>query len=316
MRLRLILSVLLLGGCADFATLEKRYRERDVEEKIGVLAHLEINWPKSTAAFARALDFYRSEEVDAVVVIGDPTQNGYANQLKVFEDAFQAAFRDGKAPRLIRAEDPYEYGGIRFTDQGRYPLTDLLCAQPLTGKQINVGSMHGIEISKIFQLQDKRTLAQMRESAQGLLVLRRAEGLTVRRLDFSGAIAEDVGSPWEVDATGLIRDSAAERAPEFWDDTTISVVRGYDKVGEVIYTVRWPPVLAKHTGARAFNYDVLVGKKIIRRVQSRAFYLPESRETSAVLTVVYEKELNGAAPRFGVRPISSLGLAGRTVWSE
>lgn len=316
MRRRLLLAAFVLGGCADFATLEKRYEERDVEEKVGILAHLDINWPKSTAAFARALDFYRTEEVDAVVVIGDPTLNGFANQLKVFEAAFEAAFRGGKAPRLIRAEDSFDYAGIRFTDQGRYPLTDLLCAQPPNGKTINAGSMHGFEVSKIFQLQDQRTRAAMAESAQGLLVLKRAGALTVKRLDFSSAVAEEVGSPWEIDASGLIHDSAAERTPEFWDDTTISVARGYDQVGEVVYTIRWPPVLAKHTGARAFNYDVLVGKKVIRRVQSRAFYLPESRETSAVLTVVYENELNGAAPRFGVRPISSLGLAGKTIWSE
>ena len=315
-RFLLSVAVGVLCGCVDFATLEKAYAERGVVEKVGVLAHLDISWPNSTAALRRALAFYRAEGVAAVVVLGDPTLNGYANQREVFRTAWREAFRGTTEPQLVLAEDPYAYAGISFTGQGRYPLTDLLCVQPPNGRTINAGSLHGIEVSKLFAWPDPRVKAAFETSAQGLLVLKRETGLTVRRMDFADKAAEDVGPAWEVDASGLVRDAEGGVVPEFWNDTTIAVVRGYDRVGNVIYTVRWPPVLARHTGARAFNYDVLVGKKVLRRVQSPAFHRPESRETAAISCVIAEAELDGAPPRFGVTPISSLGLSGKTVWSR
>lgn len=298
---------LLIGGCVSMESLP--------EEKVGVLANLDITWPKSTAALKRALAHFKAKKVTKVVIIGDPTRNGYKNQYEVFHSAWNESFRGVKAPELVLSADPAEIHGIKFTGNGRYPLTDLLCVQPLTGKRINAGSMHGINISGVFDKPDRQTLSRIDESAQGLLVSVFARGMRVERLDFSCKSAVEVGPAWEVDSEGLIHTETA-RAPEFWPDTLVSVVRGYDKVGNYIYTVRWPPVLAKYTGARAFSYDVTVGKKVIRRVQSRGFFLDEARDAESVACVITQAEIGEEEPKFGITPISSLGYRGKTVWTN
>lgn len=308
-------AVLLLTGCLDFAALEKSYSERDVLEKVGIVSHLDIAWPNSAAALRRAIDFYNREGIDELIVLGDPTRNGYPAQHQVVRDTINIKWNRGAPPKITMAADSYEWQGITWTNEGRYPLTDLMCVQPLDGKRINVGSMHGIEVSPLFLKHEQRTVARQQSSAQGLLVMRRKEGLTVKRMDFSGKTAAEVGPAWEVDASGLIHLKEGEKAPEFWPDTRISVVKGYDKVGNVLYTVRWPPVLAKHTGERAFSYEVSVGGKVLRYVQSHGFFLPESEDGSSVACIIAEAELHGAEPRFGVTPVSSMGLAGKTVYS-
>lgn len=314
----LLLAILgvILGGCVDMDALAKSYAERDVVEKVGVLAHLDIAWPNSTAAFRRALAFFKAEGVAQVIVLGDPTRNGYANQREVYAAACREALRGAKTPQIVEAADPYTYAGIRFTGFGRLALTDQLCVQPLTGKTVNAGSMHGITISELFVKADPKTAARWDESAQGLLVLRRASGLTVRRLDFSERLPAEIGPAWEVDANGLIVTREGRAAPEFWPDTVVSAVRGYDAKGNPIYTLRWPPVLAKHTGERAFSYDVLLGDKVVCRLQSRGFHLPEDRDSESVACIIREDALEGRPPRFGITPVSALGQSGKTVWSR
>ena len=314
----LLLAILgaVLGGCVDMDALAKSYAERDVVEKVGVLAHLDIAWPNSTAAFRRALAYFKAEGVAQVIVLGDPTRNGYANQREVYAAACRETLRGAKTPQVVETADPYTYAGIRFTGLGRLALTDQLCVQPLTGKTVNAGSMHGITISELFVKADPKTVARWNESAQGLLVLRRASGLTVRRLDFSESLPAEIGPAWEVDANGLIATQEGRAAPEFWPDTVVSAVRGYDAKGNPIYTLRWPPVLAKHTGARAFSYDVSIGNEVIRRVQSEGFFLPESRDAAAVKCLLWADEFGGQVPRFGITPISSMGKRGPTVWSR
>lgn len=304
-----------LAGCDSLGTLRTRLAERDVREKVGVLANLDIAWPDSTKALLRALGHFRAERVGRVVILGDPTKDGFANQRKVFEEAWRKAFAGGAAPELVMAEDPYAYGGIRFTGRGRFPLTDLLCVHPSDGRLVNAGSMHGIKVSDVFVRQDGATAGRIAASAQGLLVVSRDDGLEIRRLDFSGPEAEEVGSPWRVDREGMIH-SDADAIPKFWPDTIVDVTLGYARNGRRMYTVRWPPVLAKHTGARAFSYDVSIGKEVVRRVQSEGFFLPESRDAAAVKCHLWADEFGEQVPRFGITPISSMGKRGPTVWSR
>lgn len=316
------LTLLFLAGCVDFAALEKSYAERKVVEKVGVLAHTDINWPKSTAPLKKALAFFAAEGVSKVIFLGDPTEKGYANQKEVFDLAWRTSFRGKKAPELVLAPDPYEWAGVSWTGTGRFPLTDLLCVRSLNGKTINAGSMRGITISDVFDQPDSRITGQWKTSAQGLLVLCLADGLIVRRMDFSGKNPQEVGPAWEVDAEGVVRSSEGKNPPEFWPDTRISVVKGYDKKGDVVYTVKWPPVLAKYTGERAFSYEVFAGKKILRRVQSAGFHRSESDDAEAVSVLISQSELidipeiDPTRPRFGVRPVSSLGRKGRTIFFE
>lgn len=300
--------LLLLTGCVAFAPTPKA--------KIGVLAHTEITWPNSTAALMRSLAYYKAQNVDEIVFLGDPTKDGYANQREVFSAAWTAAFKGVRAPKLTIAETgSHEIGGITFTNEGRYPLVDLLCVYPLNGRKISAGSMRGFEVAAIFEKQPPQAAGAIKSSAQGLLVSVLDSTLSIERLDFSGKTAEAVGAAWTVDSELMIHAEGA-KAPEFWDDTTISVFRGYDAKGNVVYTVRWPPVLARHTGERAYSYNVMVGRRVVARVQSTAFYLPESRDSAAVSIVIPESDLKGAEPKFAVVPVSSLGKKGRPVWSN
>jgi len=312
-----LLLLLLLTGCENMDTVRTYLAERGVREKIGILAHLDIAWPDSTKAFVRALSYFREAQVDKIVILGDPTKNGYENQRQVFELAWHKAFAGEMPPERVMSEDPYVYEGINFTGKGlfRYSLTDLLCVHPRNGRTVNAGSMHGIAVSDVFDKQENAVIARMGASAQGLLVLAREEGLEIRRLDFSGAIPEEVGPPWRVDRAGMI-DSEEDQVPRFWEDTRVDVTPGYDAKGQRVYTVRWPPVLAKHTGARAFSYDVSVGNRVVRRVQSSGFFLPESRDTDAVKCCLLADEFGEEIPRFGITPISSMGKLGPTIWSR
>ena len=297
------LLVLFLSGCASLAP---------VREKVGVLAHTDISWPNSTVALKLALAFYRAENVDRIVFLGDPTKDGYKNQWEIFEQVWNRAFKGVTPPKRVIAEEfSYEIAGIGFTGHGRLSLTDLFCVEPRNGKLVNAGSMHGITTSGVFNKSDASLKGRLASSAQGLLVLVRSGGMTIRRLDFSAATVEDVGAAWEI-KDGLI-EAEGLKPPEFWSDTRLSVIKGYDKQGGVIYTLRWPPILAKFTGERAFSYDILVGDRVVGQAQSNGFYLPESRDKDAVVAIITEAELNGEPPRFGVTPVSSLGKTGRTL---
>ena len=318
--MRRILSILLLSfvfaGCESYHALDKWYAERGVVEKIGVLANLEITWPKSAAPLARALSYFREEGVTKVVILGEPTKNGYEDQRRIFENTWREVFRGGTAPARILADDPYLYEGISFTGEGKYPLTDLLCIEPCDGHLVNAGSMHGIAVSEVFLSYDARTKATWQQSAQGLLVLKssgeRGVCLTIRRLDFSNREVREVGPAWTVDHEGVIH-GEENLEPQFWKDTRLSVVGGYDGKGQRLYTVRWPNILARHTGVRAFSYDVSVGSRVLRRVQSPNFHTSEDADQVAVSCMIYETELNGEEPIFSVTPISSRGKRGAAI---
>ena len=309
------LLLFVLAGCSGLGALQEWQSGLGVRERVGILAHLDIAWPESTKPFLRALAHFREQRVDKVVILGDPTKNGYPNQRQVFEAAWARAFAGVTPPQLVLADDPYEYGGVKFTGWGRYPLTDLLCVHPRNGRIVNAGSMHGFKLSEGFDRLSGPSAARAGGSAQGLMVVARDEGLEVRRLDFSGADAEEVGPPWRVDREGMI-EAEKDTAPKFWDDTVVTVTPGYDAKGRRIYTVRWPPVLATHTGVRAFSYDVSVGDRVVRHVQSEGFFLPESRDSAAVKCCLPADEFGEGVPRIGITPISSMGKRGPTVWSR
>lgn len=278
---------------------------------MGVLSHTDITWPNSTRALELALKFYRDEKVDRVVFIGEPTKNGYPDQRKVFRNLWQKVFARSDTPRMEIVQESFDCAGVKFVANGRLALTDLLCVHPANGKRINVGSMRGVEISDYFMKYPGSQHAKAKSSAQGVLVVRYDDSMIIRRLDFTGKAAEDVGPAWKVGADGMIV-SEAKLRPRFWEDTEIAVLPGYDLSGNKVLTIRWPSVLSRHTGARAFSYEVEIvnqrGVKKVYRVQSRGFYLPESRDLEAVsLPVTYDGVNSGEV---SITPISSLGLRG------
>ena len=111
----------------------------------------------------------------------------------------------------------------------------------------------------------------------------------------------------------------------------MQVCRGQDKEGP-FYTVIWPAVQKRFTGARARSYEVeaqfdgadaakprphLVRKSVL----SDGFFLAEERDVGGVKCVVRFAELpsaRGALSRvvFAVTPIGAYGKRGRPVRSE
>lgn len=312
----LTVAVLAFSGCIQNGSGFGFFRGSVDLERIAVFAHTEITWKNSAGALRKALAYCRAEDVSRVVFLGDPTKNGYSDQRRVFREVWNEAFAGcPRIPELVVSEDPYRYEGISFTGKGKLALTDLLCVHPADGRKVNVGSMRGIDVSAMFVKLPGSAARRASESAQGVIVVRRKDSLAVKRLDFSGRNPREVGPPWVVGADGRIQSSARER-PLFWKDTGISVIPGYGSDGARLLTVRWPSVLARYNGARAFSYELKISSANpksdrVYNIQSTGFFLPEEDDVGAVSVSVPRDGLNDVVVT--VTPISSLGLRGDPV---
>ena len=91
-------AVSAVSGCAGLASGIRGVRTR---AKIGVLANLEIEWPKSTVMLKKALGAFRDAGVDAVVLLGNLTRSGAPNQYEVLADAWRAAFKGSQPPPCV-----------------------------------------------------------------------------------------------------------------------------------------------------------------------------------------------------------------------
>lgn len=309
--LLLVMAVLGVLGCRS---LDFPLAKPHPVERVAIMSHTDITWDNSTRALALALKFYREEKVDRVVFIGDPTKNGYRDQQRVFKNLWEKSFAGTKPPKLEIVDESFRYGAVEFVAKGRLALTDLLCVYPFDSKRINVGSMRGIETSQYFMKYPNSAHAAARNAAQGVLVLKYEDFLEVRRIDFSGKIAEDVAPPWRVNAEGKVV-SESKLRPQFWKDTKIAVLPGYDLLGNKVLTIRWPSVFSKYTGVRAFSYDLEIisdcGKNSLYHLQSRGFFLPESRDDKALSFSLPSDNLKSG--KIFITPISSLGLRGSAI---
>lgn len=336
-------ALFLLSGCLGLVDdVQHAVDAARVKARVAVLANLEISWPASAKPFEKALAFCRAEGVDAVVVVGDPTQKRQKNQYEVFESAFRRAFPEAArtgVPRLVVATNrvELEVKGFSFAAQPRRPqgknrlptfhgegklaLTDGLCAYPEGWNSFCAGSMSGIDANPFYEPLGSAAQGRMKAAAQGLLVKAYADEAMVRRIDF--ASGEDVGEPWRVAlAESDARAPRQSQVPEFWPDTRLAVSRGYGKNGETLFTVRWPNLLSRHVGVRAFAYDVGVetegNPSVVRHVLSDDFFRAEAHDAAPVRLSISAKDIPSGSGTFrvSVTPVSSLGVRGKPVFSE
>lgn len=100
-------AVLAICGCMEIGGISGAIDNARTVARIGVVAHPELSWPKSAANFKKALEYYRSRKVDAIVVLGNLTKDGYLNQYRVLAQAWDDVFRnpvkgiDPNPPRRI-----------------------------------------------------------------------------------------------------------------------------------------------------------------------------------------------------------------------
>lgn len=344
--------VVFATGCVELDTVAKAVDDVRTVAKIGFLANTEIEWPSSTKMLTKALKYYVAEGVDAIVVVGDPTKDRMKNQYEVFDAAVKDALKGSRVDfylatnRMEMAVNGFEFvaqyeNPMGFADKptfygaGKMALTDERCVYPVRAKCVNVGSMHGISLADgYFPLARKDYLA----SAQGALVKVYSGEMKVLRLDFNESAppgkgkrgsgvsrriyVEEVSEPWAIRLEGESQ-SDESCIPQFWDDVRISVVRGYDKVGNALYTVRWPHLKKRNSGVRAGSYEVSVesgGKNVaIQYFVSSGFYLEEMRDDDSLVCTIPESILGDnrgeKSARVGITPISGFAEKGDTVWT-
>jgi len=171
--------------------------------------------------------------------------------------------------------------------------------------------------------------AMFREMKQGVrhgLVMSVYDASIVfERIDFgreakdrrgSGVYVEKLGADWVLPLPAKPSPRPATAAPQFWDDTRLMVFPSADVV-----SVRFPPVLAKHTGVRAQAYEVLAktadgGEISSWTTTSPGFCSSEENETKPV-TVNFSREgLPKGKVRFEVTPMDAFGRRGRSIFGE
>lgn len=331
-------ALLCLGCTSEMAQVARLVDDARVNARVGVLANTEVGWITETKNLERAFRFYRQNKVDAVVLTGRVTKNGYRDQFEVLDKVWRKVF-EGTATRLIKEPGDYEVSGFAFavvtnrpmsarsdvlTFHGvrKTPLTDEICFHPRDSRQICAGSMHGVELPNWYM--DKKLKARAAAAAQGLLVSAYSGKTVVRRLDFTAKEVEDVGDPWEIGADGV--GVAPAEVPEFWPDTQVQVLTGF-RGTNAVYTVKWPSVLKRTTGARARWYEVGVAyadapEKLLGRqvVISDNFHLSERCDLAGVQHAFAAAELppyDSAHPSivFFVTPIGCYGKRGKTIRS-
>ena len=318
--------------------------------RLGVVANAEVGWITETKMLEKAFRFYRQNRVDAVVLTGKVTKNGYKDQFEVLDKVFQKVFR-GTSTRLIRTDGQYDVNGFAFAVAARRPdslckmltfcgeeklaLTDEACYSPQADANlVQAGSLSGIEVSETFANAAEVSAVASR-AAQGLLVSAYSDTVRIRRLDFAfdappdkktglrkGEVyVEDVAEPWVIGEK-----SEPPPAPRFWDDTRIlvSVVQAQ---GESAYKISWPSVQKRLTGARAACYEVGVAYADrpqsvfpFGKVLSDGFHQSEARDTRGasclIKTSLIRKSSRHKAVIFSVTPIGIFGARGPAVRSE
>lgn len=304
--------------------------------RLGVVANAEVGWITETKMLEKAFRFYRQNRVDAVVLTGKVTKNGYKDQFEVLDKVFQKVFR-GTSTRLIRTDGQYDVNGFAFAVAARRPdslckmltfcgeeklaLTDEACYSPQADANlVQAGSLSGIEVSETFANAAEVSAVASR-AAQGLLVSAYSDTVRIRRLDFAPDVPEDVAEPWVIGEK-----SEPPPAPRFWNDTRIlvSVVQAQ---GESAYKISWPSVQKRLTGARAACYEVGVAYADrpqsvfpFGKVLSDGFHQSEARDTRGasclIKTSLIRKSSRHKAVIFSVTPIGIFGARGPAVRSE
>ena len=351
----ILFAVLALGLSGCLAEMAQMVDDARASARIGVLADTQVGWITETAALEKAFAFYRQSKVDAVVIAGAVTRNGYKNQFEVLGKVWKKVFKNTPT-RLIIEPGEHEVNGFAFavapdrplgrceklTFYGgrRLALTDELCFFPRHSKAICAGSMSGIDLPSGFI--GGNVAKRAAEARQGLLVSVYPGKTVIRRLDFSQEVpldrdlawqvrrgklvyAEDVAEPWTIGEDGTA--PLPPEVPEFWADARLKVITGHDKA-EAIYTVKWPSVLARFTGARARWYEIEAAfadnpQAVFKRfsILSDGFCLSEERDVAGAQHVFRASDMpaySEAHPKvvFSVTPIGCLGKRGKTLASE
>ncbi len=86
--------------------------------KVGVLSDIHVRDEATQKVFIHALEWYRDQGVDAVLVAGDMADNGKVAQLQLVADAWFKVFPNGKAPDGRPVAQVFQYGNHDMWNTG------------------------------------------------------------------------------------------------------------------------------------------------------------------------------------------------------
>lgn len=317
----------LLTGCESVKNAIDDHRR---VAKLGVIASSEITWITEAKTFERVMSYYRDQNVDAVVIAGGATKNGYKNQYEVLNKVYTKVFATKKTP-LIITEGEHEVNGFKFRvsfthpyenqsiptffGEGKTPLTDESTVYPIENNAFYAGSLSGLKLASGYEY-----LGKLPNVAQGLLVSAYEDETIIRRLDFSGKTPVDVAKPWRYPADKL--DLKNLPAPDFPEDSYLQVIPGY--IGaDSVYTLRFASVRSAFAASRAYSYEMTAAfadnpkAPFLRRtLLSSGFYTSEANDTLPLSVIIKKDELPEGKLIFSVTPISSMGKRGRSISAQ
>lgn len=350
-------SAALVAGC-EVEDVARLVDDARTDARLGVVANADIGWKESTTTFRKVLRYFRQEGVDAVVVAGGATLNGYKNQFEVLREAWRDVFGLQSKTALILEEGRHEINGFAFGVSARRPsarcealtfhgrgkkaLTNDLWFHDAEVRAVYAGSLNGIVVQAGYEHDARVSDGKLTlPAAQGLLVSAYSSKVVIRRLDFTQTgpaesrrqagrtvYAEDVADPLVLDRETLTA-KETPGVPEFWDDLRLQSFNGYAN-GRRIVTLKWPHVLKRFRGVRAYRYEVGLhavpagastphAPYVRRYVLTKNFHLAESRDLAPVSCVFDGEALRDAlrqhpALAISVTPVSSLGARGKPVY--
>jgi len=92
--------------------------------KVAVLSDIHVRDEKTQAVFIKALEWYRDQGVDAVLVAGDMADRGLVSQLQLVADAWFKVFPDNKTPDGRPVAQLLEYGNHDVANWEEKTITD------------------------------------------------------------------------------------------------------------------------------------------------------------------------------------------------
>ena len=97
----------------DFPALARRVKpakSSDVRLKVGVLSDVHVQNAESRERFKKALEYYKAQKVDAVMIAGDLTEYGLIPEYRDMAAAWFEVFPDDKYPDGTKVERLFIYG--------------------------------------------------------------------------------------------------------------------------------------------------------------------------------------------------------------
>lgn len=325
--------VLVLAGCAsEFAAISKLVDDAKLKTRIGVLANSEVTWYTETGTLRKVFLYLRQQQVDAVVIAGGVTKNGYKDQYAVLKRAWENVFGVNAPTRFIYEPGEYEVKGFKFAvsesrpyakcavptfyGEGKKPLTDEMCFFPENRQAIYAGSISGND------MEGYESAGKKAYPVQCLLVNVYSEETVIRRMDltFPNPLVKDpVGRKGFVHGEEIAKQEGVDVEPKFPDGTELAIFSGYEGLDEVL-TLRWPILTSAYSPIRAYSYELSIAfKDKPRRPFFRKTYLTpsyfaaEAREPKWMEVKLKKQDLPEGELLLSLTPLSPYGTRGAAI---